>query len=160
MAMNKVGMSYLLWAACFVSPFHGLHRFYNGKIGTGLLWLCTFGLFGLGQFIDLFLIPGMVEEHNAKVRSKLGVSAQGVPLYSHQNQVTLTLDNIQEQLRIKLLKAAAARGGKLSVTQGVMATGLSFDEVEKTLNAMLKSGYVGIDNDPKTGVVVYDFYEL
>lgn len=45
--------------------FCGLHRFYVGRWVSGLIWLFTFGLLGIGQFIDLFLLPRMADDYAA-----------------------------------------------------------------------------------------------
>ena len=34
----------------------GIHRFYIGKVFTGIIYLFTFGLFGIGAFVDLIRI--------------------------------------------------------------------------------------------------------
>ena len=60
----------------------------------------------------------------------------------------------------QLLKAAGRYGGNLTVTQGVAETGLSFKQVEDVLTEMLVKGYVDVDNEPTTGVVIYRFPEL
>lgn len=52
---KKAGIALALWCLSIIG-LAGIHRFYAGKIGTGILWLVTFGLFGIGQLIDLFFI--------------------------------------------------------------------------------------------------------
>jgi TM2 domain-containing membrane protein YozV len=155
---DRLLVSYILNAAWFVG-LGGLHRLYNGKIGTGLLWLFTYGIFGFGQFLDLFYIPQMVDEQEEKLRLKAGISPLGVPM---QQSVVATkvYHPTGNELIVKLIEAAELRGGALNVTQGVKATGASFVEVETALREMLKSGYVRIDNDPVTGAVTYHFHEL
>lgn len=163
--MKTVGTAYVLWLGCLFQ-LHGLHRLYNGKIVTGLIWFFTLGLFGVGQLIDLVLIPKMVEESNQKFLDRHGSSVNPVlePPAIHRvidsSPPAESLSLSKNDLMLKLLTAAAARGGKLSVTQGVMETGADFMEVETVLRSMVKTGYVAIDNDPVTGVVIYDFKEL
>ena len=41
---------------CFFLGFLGVHRFYVGKIGTGILQLITFGGFGIWALIDFIMI--------------------------------------------------------------------------------------------------------
>ncbi|BAZ27853.1 TM2 domain-containing protein [Cylindrospermum sp. NIES-4074] len=154
---ERVPVSYILWATWFLG-FAGLHRIYNGKIGTGLVWFFTFGLFGIGQLVDLFYIPNIVEEYDRQ-SLKAGLSPLGVPL----NQAVTTSQVYRptsDQLMIQLLEAAESNGGFLTVTKGVKATGASFAEVEAVLKEMCKSGYVKMDNDTVTGAVTYHFHEL
>lgn len=41
---------------CLILGGLGIHRFYVGKIGTGILWLVTGGILGIGWLVDLIMI--------------------------------------------------------------------------------------------------------
>lgn len=41
---------------CLLLGCLGVHRFYVGKIGTGILWLLTLGFCGIGVLMDFVMI--------------------------------------------------------------------------------------------------------
>lgn len=41
---------------CIFLGYFGIHRFYVGKSGTGILWFFTMGIGGIGWLIDIILI--------------------------------------------------------------------------------------------------------
>ncbi|MBX2857755.1 MAG: TM2 domain-containing protein [Cellvibrionaceae bacterium] len=54
------------WLLLFFTGFLGLHRMYMGKWISGLLYLCTFGLFGLGILYDFWTLNSQVHEENCE----------------------------------------------------------------------------------------------
>ena len=58
-------VGYILW----LFGFTGSHRFYYGYPVLGTIYFFTFGLFFIGWFIDLFLIPTMDKRADLWFRS-------------------------------------------------------------------------------------------
>lgn len=156
--MYKDGLGFALWCLIVVG-LGGVHRIYLGKYATGILFLMTFGLFGIGQFIDLFRMKSLIRQANIREgylpHPRLAKRMQPAP----QQQEAAKLPASQNVQQV-LLKAAQANGGALTVTQGVVASGLTFEQVEEILREMVAKGYVDVDNAPNSGVVVYRFPEL
>jgi len=54
----------LAWILQTFFGVFGAHRFYLGKIGTGLIWLFTGGLVGVGYVYDYLTLNAQVDEAN------------------------------------------------------------------------------------------------
>ncbi|KAK5579999.1 hypothetical protein RB653_000011 [Dictyostelium firmibasis] len=46
--------------------FFGVHRFYVGRTVSGIIYLLTGGIFGIGYIVDFFLLPSLVCHYNNK----------------------------------------------------------------------------------------------
>lgn len=53
MSVKSRGVAAVL---CFFLGVFGIHRFYVGKVGTGIIWLFTGGFLGIGAIIDFIMI--------------------------------------------------------------------------------------------------------
>lgn len=83
-AKRSALLAYLLW---FFLGWFGMHRFYLGRAGSGLLMLILLGIswithfiligfvgfavLGLWWLIDALLIPGMTRAYNERVIAEL-----------------------------------------------------------------------------------------
>ena len=65
MYTHSKAVGYVLW----IFGFMGSHRFYYGRPLSGTLYFFTLGLLFVGWIVDLFLIPGMADDADARYRS-------------------------------------------------------------------------------------------
>ena len=54
----------LAWILLTFLGVFGIHRFYMGKWGTGILYLVTLGIFGIGLIYDFWTLNSQISELN------------------------------------------------------------------------------------------------
>ena len=59
--------AYCSWSLCVIG-ICGIQRFYLGQPGLGLFMLLTFGFCGIGQLIDLAMLPDAVVNANKNIK--------------------------------------------------------------------------------------------
>ena len=75
----------ILLMAIFLG-FLGIHRFVAGKTGTGVLWLLTAGVFGVGWFVDVVHLLGNCFEDYS-----------GAPIVSEKGKMRIEKDGFGAQ---------------------------------------------------------------
>jgi len=163
--MASKGVAYLLWLFWLVG-LGGIHRFYAGKPLSGLLWLLTWGFFGIGQVLDLLLIPNMIDEKNLKYIA-LHRNTQPVT-----QQVVVNIDNTPRRRKSKglskdlppstssknelvpILQLAQNKGGALTLVDVVIATGKPSSEAKALLKKCCDEELMEM-NPSDSGAIIY-----
>jgi hypothetical protein len=144
-----VAVAYGLWALGLVGVC-GLQRFYNRKPLSGTLWLVTFGLCGIGQLVDLFLIPELTNQANQ-------------PLLLEQALAQLEGGGAEGTTRLPIdrqLLALARRSGPAGFTLNdallelTLAADTPREKVREELERLLHDNLLDVGNDER-GRVVY-----
>ena len=153
--MYSTGIAYLLWliSGCGVL---GFHRFYLGKIPSGLLWMFTGGLFGVGAFFDFFTLAGQVREANIRNALFNRSSSPRDWRYIHdaEARVVGSGKNQKESLERIILKLAKENSGILTISEVALAANISIDEAKKYLDNLVSKGIAEL-RVRKTGALVY-----
>jgi TM2 domain-containing membrane protein YozV len=149
--MYTVGKAYLYWLLSLIIP--GAHRFYLGKIGSGIAYFLTGGVFFIGTFVDLFNIPRLVREANYQLafeRALLSdsISIQAVP----HKPVRAKKDSIERTI----LKAAKVHSGIVTPSEVALEGDISIDEAKKFLDRLAAKGFAEM-KIKTNGVIVYRF---
>jgi hypothetical protein len=139
---RSVALSYLFWCMALLG-LCGIQRFYNRKPLSGLLWLLTFGLCGIGQLIDLLLIPEMVEQANQPLllAEALAAAPAGVSL---------------ERQLLLLARRSGAAGFTINdaLLELQLPAGAGLPEVSAEIEQLLHADLLDVGNDDR-GRVVY-----
>jgi TM2 domain-containing membrane protein YozV len=133
----------------------GFHRFYLGKIGTGILWFFTGGSCGIGCLYDAVTLPRQVREAiSARVsgRDRLRASAAFPPRPGRQRRPKENPEKI-------VLRVARKNGGFVTPGEAALEGDISVDEARKLLEKMAAKGNAEM-RVRSSGVVVYFFPEF
>jgi TM2 domain-containing membrane protein YozV len=152
--MYSVGIAYLLWLFSGCGAL-GFHRFYLGKIPTGLLWMFTGGLGMVGSIYDFFTLPGQVREAN--IRRAIydgGLNFNKQSLWRNVNDGEVHIVREKESVEHIILKLAKEKNGVLTASDVALAAKISVDEAKKDLDALVAKGFAEL-RVCQSGAMVY-----
>jgi predicted transcriptional regulator len=167
--MYSVGIAYLLW---FLSGFGalGFHRFYLGKIPTGLLWMFTGGLGTVGGIYDFFTLSRQVQDANLRLTLRESLNRQyrqrGNPFeqqsagnWRYADDAKTRIVREKDSLERSILRQAKENKGILTVSEVALTADVSLEEAQKALDALVSRGFAEL-RVRKSGTLAYVLTEF
>ena len=154
--MYSVGLAYLLWLLSGCGAL-GFHRFYLGKIPTGILWMCTGGLGMIGSIYDFLTLPGQVREAN--IRNALVGQVRGGASWRYADAAQVRKVREKENTERVILRLAKQNQGILTPTEVALEANISIEEAKKNLETLVSKGFAEI-RVRKSGTIVYTLPEM
>ncbi|QPN66092.1 NINE protein [Synechococcus sp. CBW1006] len=144
---RHVAVGYVLWALGLIGVC-GLQRFYTRRPVSGTLWLLTLGCCGIGQLVDLFLMPELVRTANQ-------------PLALHEALAAADAEktpSLQRQLLV-LARQAGTKG--FTINDAMLALELGRDDdvttVRQEIDQLMGEHLLDVGNDERGRVVYREF---
>lgn len=155
--MYSVRTAYILWMP-WIFGVCGLHRFYLGKVGTGILYLCTWGLFGFGTLYDAFTIPEQIRVARLKRRYERGIEddtdyvVRASQPRQKQSDKPMSLEHV-------ILNSAKQNNGTVSPGNIALQARVTTEKAKTELERLASKGFCEL-RVRKSGAVVYTFPEF
>lgn len=108
---KDLALAYALWALSVVG-ICGVQRMYLGQPGLGIAMLFTFGFCGVGQVLDLILLPGALNQANRRLglarneESGAPSSPLRATLEAPQKTIPISMASAQDDELDQLLRQA------------------------------------------------------
>lgn len=158
----STSVAYVLWAIGGLGTL-GFHRFYLGKVPTGILWMCSGGLGFVGSLYDFFTLSRQVREANLKAAYRHALESgamDGLPPRSGFADGRLARPApIKDSIEKAILKTAKKNGGAVTPGQIAIESDYSTDEAREALEKLAAKGHCEMRIRP-SGVIVYRFPEF
>ena len=170
MATLELRLAYLFWLPSLVG-IAGLHRFYLGKPLSGLLFLMTGGLFGLGTLYDALTMPHHVRAARLTQRLDQILEDPGGPQtanYRYERDVGegSANDDAGGRRRKKpgsveqeALRLAAERHGLATPARVALRAAVSPEKARDQLDRLVRQGFAEVQVT-REGMMVYVFPEF
>ncbi len=170
--MKKDWAAYLL-AACAAFGFAGLHRFYLGRPGSGLVYLVTWGWFGLGTLHDLIFMRNLADRANGELTGGRALhlhihgdaDPEAVSLAAAKGAALLAApaerpaEAVAAERELAILRCAQAHGGTVTTALVALEAALSLKQAQKELYRLRDSGFCSMDVSEE-GAEIFTFQGL